>query len=103
MSNFSLVTVIHTNGSAIAVGGSVQKNDTILVAVNVLKALVGTMTIAGFFDETGTARTLVYPVGTTPQTIHMYRVINNAGQLTITLSSASDINLVAAISEPLGR
>lgn len=80
--------IITTAGPTI-IGGSTGANDTLLRGIHIHTALAGTCTIAGFQDQGGSAVNIVLPIGTVGW-IPFYDSINDKGQLTITLSSATD-------------
>lgn len=82
--------------SACVIGGSTGAGDTALVAVVVSAALTGTCVISGFFDTDGNAQSYTLPVGFVGER-NFHGVTNDAGQLTVTCSNASDDNLVGVI------
>lgn len=93
--------VVVSGTGAKTIGGGVA-NDAILEALFVLRATsAGTITIGGFNDDTGAAQDMVFPVGT-PAAEYKFGsgIINEAGALTVNLSSASDADLVVIVYKP---
>lgn len=88
-------TIISTT-SAVTIGGGVA-SDTLLRRIIIGTALAGTLTITGFQDETGAAKSLVLPIATPAGSYEFGDVLNEKGALTITLSSATDDDDVMVI------
>lgn len=86
-------TVISAQPTAYPIGGSAAAADVRLVAINIVKALTGTVTITGFKDQAGVAASIVIPAGG----VGLYDfggILNDAGQLTVALNNAADVNNV---------
>lgn len=90
--------------AATPIGGSLAANDTMLTGLWLSAALVGTLTIAGFEKASdGTAASYVLPIGLPTGNHNLGGMINAKGQLTMALSSASDVNKVIVRSQPIGQ
>lgn len=83
----SMLTTLAKSG-AIPIGSGIA--DTHLRSIQIHTALAGTLTITGFADSDGVATSIVYPIGTAAGVYNFDDALNTAGQLTFTLSSATD-------------
>lgn len=92
------LSVISTT-AAVTIGGGVA-SDTHLMGVQILAALTGTCTIAGFADSNGTAQTFTIPALSSGFK-DFFGAINSAGPLVVTCSNASDDNLALVLWRPL--
>lgn len=88
------LTVISTT-AAVTIGGGVA-GDTHLMGVQILTALTGTCTVAGFADSTGAAQTFTIPVGSVGFK-DLFGAINSVGPLVVTCSNVADDNLVLVL------
>lgn len=89
--------VILNGTSAITIGNSAGADDTLLLRVIIHTALTGTLTLAGFEDDDGAAQSFVMPAGTVAGVYDFGGILNTAGTLQATLSSASDNNNVMIV------
>jgi len=88
---------ILTAAGPTAIGGSVGANDVHLRGIHIRTALVGTLTITGFQDQAAAAQSEVLPIGTVGW-IPYFDSLNDKGQLTIALSSATDYTTNKSVS-----
>lgn len=86
--------ILETEAVAHAVGGSAAANDIHLRGVQIHTALTGTLTITGFEDEDGDAKSYVIPAGAVGWQEFAWG-LNTKGALTMTLSSVADNSLCA--------
>lgn len=89
--------VILNGQTAVTIGNSSSANDTLLHKIIIGTALVGTLTIDGFEDDGGSAKSFVFPAGTPTGVYDMGDLLNTVGTLQATLSSASDDNDVIIV------
>lgn len=82
--------------TAITIGGSSGANDTLIHRIIIHTALAGTLTIAGFTDSDGAAKSYVFPIAT-PAGSYEIGGINSAGTCQATLSSATDYDRVMIV------
>lgn len=81
------LTVVNKQ-TAVAIG--IAANDTHLLSIEFVKALVGTCVITGFADDAAAAASITYPAAS-PAGVHDFDgALNSAGPLTVTCSNASD-------------
>lgn len=88
-------TIISTT-SAVTINGGIA-SDTLLRRIIIGTALAGTLTIAGFQDEAGAAKSLVLPIATPAGSYEFGDALNEKGALTLTLSSATDDDRVMVV------
>ncbi len=82
------------NGTTAVAINDGQAGTTRLSGVIIAKATVGTVTIGGFQDQANAAQNIVLPIGTPAGCYNFGDALADKGALTVTLSSASDNNLV---------
>lgn len=82
--------------TAITIGSSSGANDTLIHRIIIHTALAGTLTIDGFEDSDGAAKSFVFPVAT-PAGVYEIGAINNAGACQATMSSATDYDRIMII------
>ncbi len=75
--NETNATILQTTAAAITLGAGAA-NDTHLHGLHIHTALAGTMTVAVLLDDTGGARSYVFPIGTVGH-LPFYGAKNGAG------------------------
>lgn len=91
--------VLLTGISAITIGAGAA-NDTHLIGIFIHTALVGTLTIDGFADSGDAAESYIIPIGFVGA-VPLDDSINSKGALTMTLSSATDNDVVLVRWRPI--
>lgn len=88
-------SAIQVNAGVIGTAGGAAGDTALLTVIIFKNATAATLTVAGFQDESGTARNLVFSGSSTQDTVYeLHGIVNGKGAMTLTASIA-DVVLVA--------